>query len=931
MDSFSLLLQEVMQKPNLDGLKMVCSNLEAWDIYKPSKVKEKVQKALTSFLSEGSLVDEEDMLRLYKIMAKHSRKMGAKKVFERVEEQGRFKSSLKFHLMWAESCAQGSDLNGFINVFSLAKSRLPDVPTVDLEAGFRDIADQYFPNSEVFNDDEETMAVFNTNKAGDSKLKRNRRRSSLANLEFRAKEVLKPTDGICSANFGANTRTKLRYVLVDRPEDFYVAPSIEELRVAMVADQQMLDNMFDVPMDITTMQPESIVNIQPNSQLSKDTKELAKRNRVLETVEECDSECSNDDKRRRVLSPALPIRCGVSAVCSQKLQPEVMTSSSAHTAATFITGSSFTEKAYNEMKAMFSDTVDINQGGLRGITDETTRPVSPPVVEAFEVFVDEELTQRDSEPRNSENISSQHCATSHGERIPFQTIPVYNMADSKRLPDPNVQENCQKSGFDDVRKTSRPLLIEDEETMSGAKFSAIGIDKKPDRGIVTSTPAHQLLHPPTHEDFFAPLNKQLEEQLCKEEDEEQLYAQSAFMRRRSLASSKSTTLVKPAPPKVRPVQAAERSMEIALNKMNLGESECPTEMDEADCGDYDKTGIEHALQPVTDRINPWDRQLRMKILSRTQKPCYQHDFDIACPCVSVGKMANIGGESFDIVALIGQGGFAKVYKTTNEEGKTLALKYEAPSCPWEVHICNELRIRLNRATKFVLDSLMQVTEAYVFINASLIFSEYHPYGTLLDVSNKLKEPSWYIILLIAIQMAKIFRDVHGVKIIHGDVKPDNFMILNKLNDGSDLRMILSTPFLRLIDWGRAIDMHVLQGHTFTGKVGTENFNCSEMLDGRPWTYQTDYFGFVGTMHVVIFNKYAEVVNKNGVFEIQNSFKRRLTVRPLLERIFHDFLNIPDCNHFPDWDIIIQEMEAFFYEGFSAPEWRQAVARFNSCL
>ncbi|KAE9416099.1 hypothetical protein Angca_004083, partial [Angiostrongylus cantonensis] len=185
--------------------------------------------------------------------------------------------------------------------------------------------------------------------------------------------------------------------------------------------------------------------------------------------------------------------------------------------------------------------------------------------------------------------------------------------------------------------------------------------------------------------------------------------------------------------------------------------------------------------------------------------------------------------------------------------------YETPSCPWEVYICSELRTRLNKGRKFALDSVMQVTEAYIFTNASVIFSEYHPYGTLLDISNKMKDPSWYIVLLIAIHMAKILRDVHSVKVIHGDVKPDNFMILNKLNDGDDIPMILSKPFLRLIDWGRAIDMHFLSGRAFTGKVGTEKFNCSEMLDGRPWTFQTDYFGFVGTMHVIIFNKYAEVV------------------------------------------------------------------------
>ncbi|VDM56142.1 unnamed protein product [Angiostrongylus costaricensis] len=847
MDSFNLLLKEMMEKPNPDGLKMICSNLEAWEIYMPSKVKEKAHSAVTSLHKEGSLVGQEDMLRLYRILAKYSKNMGAAKVFEKVEEQGRFRHSLKFHLMWAESYAQSGDLNEFVNVLSLARRRLHDFPSVEVEAGFRDLLDQYFPDSKIFNDDEETMAVLNTNRAADSKLKRNRRRSSLANFEYKAMETPNPTVETASSYFGPNKRSILRHVLVDRPNDSYIAPSIEELREAMIADQQTLDDFFHAPMDITAVQSEPTVNVQPSSQLSNEVqfpvssdKNLVlfpKRNRVLETVEECDLEFSNDEKRRHVPSPAQPTRSSVSTALLQKSQPEVLTSSSN---ATFIIGSSFTEKAYNDMKAMFSDTVDINQGSLRGITDETTLPVSTPVVEAFEVFVDEELRQPDSEAKGAENIPSQHAVKSHEERIPFQTVWLSNMeGDSKGRLDPNVQENCQKSGLGDVLKRRSSLFIDDEETVAGAKFSALGIDKKPDRGIVTSTPAHHTLKPPSHEDFFAPLNKELEEQMRKEKDEELLYAQSAFMRRRSLALSKSITVTKSSLPKVRPAQDAQRCMEIALNRMNLGESKDAIEMNRADSGDHTKTGV------------------------------------VTCPYVSVGEMANFGGEAFNIVAFIGQGGYAKVYKT-----------YETPSCPWEVYICSELRTRLNKGRKFALDSVMQVTEAYVFINASVIFSEYHPYGTLLDISNKMKDPSWYIVLLIAIHMAKILRDVHNVKVIHGDVKPDNFMILNKLNDGDDVRMILSTPFLRLIDWGRAIDMHFLSGITFTGKSGTEKFNCSEMLDGRPWTFQTDYFGFVGTLHVIIFNK-------------------RLIIRPLLEKIFHDFLNIPDCDHFPDWDRVIQ--------------------------
>ncbi|VDM82720.1 unnamed protein product [Strongylus vulgaris] len=125
---------------------------------------------------------------------------------------------------------------------------------------------------------------------------------------------------------------------------------------------------------------------------------------------------------------------------------------------------------------------------------------------------------------------------------------------------------------------------------------------------------------------------------------------------------------------------------------------------------------------------------------------------------------------------------------------------------------------------------MEVTEAYVFNNASVLFNEYHPYGTLLDLSNKWIDPSWYIVALVGIQMAKILRELHAVNIIHGDIKPDNFMILRKLSEcHDDIEQILATPILKLIDWGRAIDMRVLAGHTFTGRAGTDKFDCSEML------------------------------------------------------------------------------------------------------
>lgn len=48
----------------------------------------------------------------------------------------------------------------------------------------------------------------------------------------------------------------------------------------------------------------------------------------------------------------------------------------------------------------------------------------------------------------------------------------------------------------------------------------------------------------------------------------------------------------------------------------------------------------------------------------------------------------------------------------------------------------------------------------------------------------------------------------------------------------------STPFLKLIDFGRSIDMKLLpEGTTFMTVVKTDGFQCNEMKENRPWTYQ----------------------------------------------------------------------------------------------
>jgi checkpoint serine/threonine-protein kinase len=47
--------------------------------------------------------------------------------------------------------------------------------------------------------------------------------------------------------------------------------------------------------------------------------------------------------------------------------------------------------------------------------------------------------------------------------------------------------------------------------------------------------------------------------------------------------------------------------------------------------------------------------------------------------------------------------------------------------------------------------------------------------------------------------------------------------------------------LRLVDFGQAIDMTLYPSSTtFLAKVGTEGFQCIEMMTDQPWTYQVKF-------------------------------------------------------------------------------------------
>ncbi|XP_034534460.1 mitotic checkpoint serine/threonine-protein kinase BUB1 isoform X2 [Notolabrus celidotus] len=328
-----------------------------------------------------------------------------------------------------------------------------------------------------------------------------------------------------------------------------------------------------------------------------------------------------------------------------------------------------------------------------------------------------------------------------------------------------------------------------------------------------------------------------------------------------------------------------------------------------------------SVQLVSD---PWDDELISYLLSNLSPPLTSHPHFITWKC-NVPNIApkitiSMGKASLRVDCVLGQGAFATVYQATDPvTSEKVVLKVQKPANPWEFYINTQLDARLQPDVRHLYSSLRS---AHLFTNGSVLLGELHNYGTLLNAVNIYKTLSDKVmpqplVMFFTACILNMVERLHGINVIHADIKPDNFLLGERFLENKCFQSENVDHGLALIDLGQSIDMELFpQGTAFTSRCLTSGFQCTEMQSGRPWNYQTDYFGIAGTVHCMLFGTYMQVTKEGGAWKTNGVFRRN-PHSDLWQDFFHTLLNVPDCGSLPSLQSLRCKLWSVLQENYSS--------------
>ena len=251
------------------------------------------------------------------------------------------------------------------------------------------------------------------------------------------------------------------------------------------------------------------------------------------------------------------------------------------------------------------------------------------------------------------------------------------------------------------------------------------------------------------------------------------------------------------------------------------------------------------------------------------------------------------GHKFNVTEKIGEGGFGSVFKARDagvqtgeddddedsddgdeELSSMVALKVVKPRNIWEYHVLRRLYSSLSPS---LCRSVVLPHALYAFDDESYLVLELCPQGMLLNIINNAVSAGVsqagacldeLLVMFFSVELLRLVEAMHNAGFIHGDLKIDNCLL--RLEDVPGGATAWSSKYqpsgeggwsykgLKVIDFGRTIDMKLFpHDQQFIADWATDDRDCFEVRENRPWTYQTDYFGLAGIIYCMLFGKYIQ--------------------------------------------------------------------------
>ncbi|BGO96013.1 hypothetical protein NBRC10512_006703 [Rhodotorula toruloides] len=251
----------------------------------------------------------------------------------------------------------------------------------------------------------------------------------------------------------------------------------------------------------------------------------------------------------------------------------------------------------------------------------------------------------------------------------------------------------------------------------------------------------------------------------------------------------------------------------------------------------------------------------------------------------------LAGEVISVREKLGEGSYGAVFRVAMGAGDdddfdvdaddevSLAVKVERPANLWEFYVLSQLHSRLPERIR---SSVISAQRLYAFQDESFLFLDYCDQGSLLDAVNRANDSGVaasatggasqgldeILAMFFVVELLRIVEGFHSVGFIHGDLKIDNCLLrLEEVPGGARAWSSSYDPSgangwgskgLKIIDYGRTIDTSAFPaGQTFSTNIEADQFDCAEMREGRPWTFEPDYFGVASIAYNALFGRYIE--------------------------------------------------------------------------